>query len=105
MNRRGFSIIEIIIATAILLTAIVVTFDVIPNIYRMNTKSWNMTKASYLAQEKLDNITEKNIFIDTTANENQTDYPEDLENCTRTWWGEADPYGNSSIQVIKVRVR
>lgn len=104
LSRKGFNILEVIIATAILLVAVTVTFNIIPSIYRMNQKAWNMSQAAFLAQEKLDDISEKNVFIDTSVNENQTDNPESLENCTRTWWGETDPYGNTNVQVIKVKV-
>lgn len=101
MKNKGFSIVEIVIASAILLIAVSVTFTIVPNIYRLNIKAWNMSRATYLAQEKIDEITEQNIFIDTTPH---TDNPEHLEDCVRSWWGEADPHGNSEMQLIKVKV-
>jgi len=105
MNKRGFTILEIIIATAILLIGVTVTFSIIPKIYRLNQKAWNMSKAAFLAQEKLDDLIEKNVLIDTQITGTQTDHPAELQDCTRTWVGESDPYGNSNIQVIKVKVQ
>jgi len=102
VKTKGFSIVEIVIAASILLIAVTVTFTIVPSIYKLNTKAWNMSRATYLAQEKLDELTEQNIFIDTTPH---TDNPEGLEDCVRSWWGEADPYGNSGIQLIKVKVQ
>ncbi|MCE1245189.1 MAG: hypothetical protein LWY06_00950 [Firmicutes bacterium] len=101
-NGPGFNILEIIIATAILLVAVTVTFNIVPSIYRLNQKAWNMSRASFLAQEKLDEITEKNIFIDTVSH---NDNPSSLESCTRSWWGVVDPFGNAGVQVIKVKVQ
>jgi prepilin-type N-terminal cleavage/methylation domain-containing protein len=100
--KNGFNILEIIIATAILLVAVTVTFEIIPGIYRLNQKAWNMSRASFLAQEKLDELTEKNIFIDTVQH---NDNPAGIENCTRSWVGIADPFGNAAIQVVKVKVQ
>ncbi|MCD4784229.1 MAG: type II secretion system GspH family protein [Candidatus Eremiobacteraeota bacterium] len=102
MKSKGFSIIEIVIAASILLIIVAVTFTIVPNIYKLNIKAWNMSRATYLAQEKLDELTEQNIFIDTIPH---TDNPDRLEDCVRSWWGEADPYGNSEIQLIKVKIR
>lgn len=90
-----------VLAAAVLLIGVTVTFTILPNIYRLNNKAWNLSKATYLAQEKLDELTEKNIFIDTTSH---SDNPDDLEGCVRMWWGETDPYGNDAVQVIKVKV-
>lgn len=110
MKRKGFNLIEVIVATAILLIGVTVTFSIVPNIYRLNQKAWNMSTAAFLAQEVLDDLTEKNSFIATInpdnppQNSTQVDKPSELQGCERVWWGEADPFGNSNIQVINVRV-
>jgi len=101
VKKSGFSILEIVIAGAILLISVAVVFSILPNIYKLNRKAWNLSKATYLAQEKLDELIEQNVYIDTTPH---SDHPKDLENCVRSWWGEEDPYGNPEVQVIKVKV-
>ncbi len=110
MKQRGFNLIEVIVATAILLIGVTVTFSIVPNIYRLNQKAWNMSTAAFLAQEVLDDLTEKNSSIATIdpdnppQNSTQVDKPTELQNCQRVWWGENDPYGNPNVQVINVRV-
>lgn len=110
MKKKGFNLIEVIIATAILLIGVTVTFSIVPNIYRLNQKAWNMSTAAFLAQEVLDDLTEKNSFISNLDPENppqnstQVDKPTELQDCERVWWGENDPFGNTNIQVINVRV-
>jgi len=107
-KRRGFSIVEMVLAGAILLIGVTVTFSILPNIYRLNQKSWNMTKAVFYAQDKLDELTEAATLVDTspqTDDVNDPNYvPPGLENGVRTWWGQPDPYGNSLIQLVTVRV-
>ena len=110
MKKKGFNLIEVIVATAILLIGVTVTFSIVPNIYRLNQKAWNMSTAAFLAQEVLDDLTEKNSFISNInpdnppQNSTQVDKPTELQNCERVWWGETDPFGNTNVQVINVRV-
>lgn len=110
MYRKGFNLIEVIIATAILLIGVTVTFSIVPNIYKLNQKAWNMSTAAFLAQEVLDDLTEKNSFISNLdpdnipQNSTQTDKPTELQGCERVWWGETDPFGNTNVQLINVRV-
>ena len=110
MKQKGFSILEIIVATAILLIGVTVTFSIIPNIYRLNQKAWNVSTAAFLAQEILDDLTEKNTPIASFDPDNppqgatQMDQPTELVDCKRIWWGTADPQGNPNVQVVNVQV-
>lgn len=56
LNERGFSLVEMIIAMAVLSVAFFGLMRAFPLGISMNTSSKNETKASYLAQEKIENL-------------------------------------------------
>ena len=97
---KGFSMVEVLIALALLSTGILAVVGVYPAILQMNTSSQNNDIALSLAQQKLDEILNNGTFISTSA---QSDMPSNLPSCTRQWVGSSVPY-NSNLQQIDVQV-
>jgi len=117
--RKGFSLLEIVFAFAILELALLAIIGAFPAITRLNKRAWNQSVATQLAQEKMEEILAGNRAIwstedlsslsedqlkTQTKSRGQQDDPSDLPSCTRMWWGEKDPSGGSHIQVIRVKV-
>lgn len=118
-GKKGFALIEVVFAFAILEMAILAIISAFPVITRMNKKAWNKSVAVQLAQEKMEEILAGNHAIWSTGTigsleddqlitqaklQGQYDNPTALSDCTRIWWGEQDPKGDTSIQVIYVKV-
>jgi len=98
---RGFSLIEVMLAVLILGVGILAVMAVFPGVFALNQNAWNTTTALSLAQDKMDELLANNAFINASA---QSDNPVELSNCTRRWWGAADPSGNAALQLITVQV-
>jgi len=106
--KKGLSLIEVLIALGVLAVGILAIIGIFPSIFRLNANSWNTTEVMLLAQEKMDEILANNQYISTSP---QEDYPSQIPRDSqgnptgyRKWWGEADPGGNTNIQIIKVEV-
>lgn len=117
--QKGFSLLEVVFAFAILELALLAIIGAFPAITRLNKQAWNQSVATQLAQEKMEEILAGNRAIWSTGvvgdltdeqlktqtqSQNQLDNPTDLSSCTRMWWGEQDPSGSSDIQVIRIRI-
>lgn len=101
-RRYGFTLLEILISFLILSIAVFSIIGIFPYLIRFSESSRDITIATSLAQDKLDEIRGNNGFIST---EPVSDNPGDLDKCTRSWWGGV-PEGSStnSLQEIRVRV-
>jgi type II secretory pathway pseudopilin PulG len=105
---RGLSLIEILIAMGVLAVGVLAVIGVFPGFFKLNANSWTTTQVMLLTQEKMDEILSANSYISTTP---ITDYPAIIPRDGagnpqgyRRWWGEADPGGNTNIQLVKVEV-
>lgn len=118
-RKKGFALIEVVFAFAILELAILAIIGAFPFITRMNKRAWNSTIATQLAQEKMEEIIAQKRFIWSTGTvgglndeqlitqaqlQGQKDNPFELSEGVRIWWGEQDPEGDSNIQVVRVKV-
>jgi len=107
-SQKGLSLIEILIAIGVLAVGVLAVVGLFPSFFKLNASSWTSTQVMLLAQEKMDEVLAANAYISTTPD---TDYPAIIPRDGsgnpmgyRRWWGEADPGGNTNIQIIKVEV-
>jgi general secretion pathway protein I len=56
MNKKGFSLLELIIAIAVLSIGLVAVLQIFPVGLRASQRAGMMTKASFLAQNKLEDV-------------------------------------------------
>jgi len=98
---KGFSILEVMLAMALLSMGILAILGVFPMAQKLNRQAWVRTTAYILAQQKMDQILGDNQFISVDANSDNCDA---IPQGYRRWWGEPDPGGNPRLQLIHVEV-
>lgn len=101
VSRRGFSLLEVLIALGLMTIGILAVIGIFPAIFDLNYNAWGTTTATVLAQEKLDQLLGADSFIGTALVE---DSPSALSQCARQWWGAPDPLGNPAVQQLVVQV-
>ncbi len=105
IKRSGFSLLEVVFAFAILELGLLALIGTFPAIMSMNRNAWQMTVATQLATEKMEEILSKGYFITATKDAPAWDEPKSLSNCVRFWWAEDDPNGDPNVRLIKVKVQ
>jgi len=103
VRKRGFSLLEVVFAFAILELALLAIIGAFPAISRLNRNAWNVSVATQLAQAKMEEITTGQFPLQPrsavgnltdsqlttmTSTYAQQDNPQELPECTRIWWGE-----------------
>jgi len=115
MKRRGVSLAEIIMAMGILGICILTVFVIFPTSLELNKKSEFRTVALYKARAKMEEIIQKKGTSTEPESLPVPDLPGPVSlgsgvnaqynPCGKiTWWGAADPAGNTRIQQIFVEV-
>ena len=84
-NDRGFTLIEVIVSLIILAVGILTVIGVFPHIARFGQNSNNISIATALAQEKLDELLCRN---EETGSTPLSDNPASCPGFHRQWWGE-----------------
>ncbi len=96
---RGISIIEILIAYAVLTVAVLALLGCLPLAASQQQNTITDTQAMYFAEQKMDELLLEDVAISEVT---KTDYPLGDNSMVRTWWGE---YGNNvSLQTVTVQV-
>lgn len=101
MTRRGFSVIEILLALAVLSVAVLALLGILPVAIRQQRSSTMTTQALHLAVQTMDDLLQRNERISTTP---QSDQPFAEPIGTRSWWGAPDPDGRPGLQLVTVEV-
>lgn len=101
VSRRGFSLLEVLIALGLMTIGILAVIGIFPAIFDLNYNAWGTTTAAALAQEKVDQLLSAGSFVGAAPVQ---DSPSALYQCTRQWWGAPDPLGNPSIQQLVVQI-
>lgn len=102
MNRRarGLSMVEVLVAFAILAVAVLALLGALPAAARQQRSSVGASQALYYAEEKMDILLKANQKISTAY---ETDNPYGNATGSRRWWG-TPVAGNSGVQIINVEV-
>lgn len=109
-NQRGLSLIEVLIALAVLSVGVMGVVGIFPTVSRHNANNWKSTKVMLLAQKTMDSLIAANTYIGTSpvvVSPSPPEIPKDAAGIPVgfvRYWGESDPGGNSRIQFIKVEV-
>lgn len=111
-GKRGFSLIEILIAMFVLVVGVLAVIGTYPSLLKMSEQSWGYITAMTLAQEKMEQILDGlygNPIAETNCGSQYVDYPDPELNVTRTWCASPDPGDQSgttftNLQHIYVQV-
>lgn len=101
MTRRGFSLVEILLALAVLSVALLGLLGLLPVAFRQQQSSTMMTQSLYLATQTMDDLLQRNEFLGSVP---QTDQPFSEPIGSRSWWGSPDPGGRAGLQLVTVEV-
>jgi prepilin-type N-terminal cleavage/methylation domain-containing protein len=99
-KRRGMTMIEVLIALAILASACLAVMGMYPAMASLNGNTMDSTEKMYVVQNQLDALVSANAFISTSYVQ-ATPNPFGANGYLR-WKGVADPYGDAKVQVIEV---
>ncbi len=109
-GQGGLSLIEVLIALAVLSIGLMGVIGIFPAASRHNANNWKSTSVTLLAQRIMDGILTSNVYVPTSPTvvdpppeEIPRDPNGDPVGFVR-YWGESDPGGNSRIQYVKVEV-
>jgi len=111
--KKGFSILEVVFAFAILELGLLAIIGSFPSITKMNKEAWKVSIATQSAQQKIEEVLQGryDLYKTTyTAIWPAKDYPRDIDGSVRSWWFEPDPedkdglVANNDIWIVKVKV-
>lgn len=96
----GFSMVEVLVAFTILTVAVLALLGGLSAAARQQTSSTMSSQALYFAEQKLDELLQKNNKISTVR---QSDFPFGGMTGNRQWWG-TPVAGNTGVQLVTVEV-
>lgn len=99
-RSSGFSMVEVLVAFTVLTVAVLALLGGLSAAARQQASSTLTSQALYFAEQKLDELLQKNNKISSVR---QSDMPFGGMTGTRQWWGTPVP-GNTGVQMVTVEV-
>ena len=111
MPEEGFSLVEVLVSTVILVVGLVAMAELLALATRMHSDAQQATRATQLAQEQIDRLVRLNMATDpavqitganTLASNTANYFDTPLPGITRRWNVVAGPVANTRILTVRV---
>ncbi|MBI3927156.1 MAG: prepilin-type N-terminal cleavage/methylation domain-containing protein [Armatimonadetes bacterium] len=103
-GSRGLSLIEVLIAFAVLTVAVLALMGLLPAAASQSASTDLQNQALLLAEHKMDEILAGGVFIGSSPLGSPDAPLPEVPGLQRTWSGSPDPGGDPNLQLIAVEI-